>query len=103
MYILGGARRRTRVCARSWSGISEHDISNLNAPVDRPAGGDGSMNSCNRWMDAAVVCTEKDAFLLRLPVGGYGLGFHVLSTSKRMASQHGSMCTNTGYGAFQLE
>jgi hypothetical protein len=43
------------------------------------------------------------AFLLRLPVGGYGVSFHDLSTSKRMASQHGPMCINTGYGAFQFQ
>jgi hypothetical protein len=35
--------------------ISEQEIASLNTNVDRPAGGDGSMYSCNRWMDAAVA------------------------------------------------
>jgi hypothetical protein len=104
-YTLAGPRRRTRVCARSWSGTNEQEIASLDAPV-------------YGWMLLWYICTEKDveeswqagsstgrvhAFLLRLPVGGYGVSFHDLSTSKRMASQHGPMCINTGYGAFQFQ
>jgi hypothetical protein len=35
--------------------MSQQEIASLNAAVDRPAAGDGSMYSCNRWMDAAVA------------------------------------------------